>query len=38
MLKNTSLEGFGYNFLGPILSTYIEHTNRHLETLKKKSN
>ncbi len=36
MLKNSSLEGFGYNFLGPILSTYIEHTNRQLQVKNKK--
>jgi hypothetical protein len=33
MLKNTSLKEFGYNFLGPILSTYINEVHKKI-TLK----
>jgi len=33
MLKNTSLREFGYNFLGPIIATYVIEVNKQLRQL-----
>lgn len=38
MLKNKSLEEFGYNFLGPVLSSYIIEVSRKIAFLSKDKN
>lgn len=38
MLKNKSLREFGYNFLGPIIATYVTEVNRQLRQLASHTN